>query len=266
MAGSVGGSGGQMSLAVGSLDAATLGGHVGTSGFAGSAGGTGSGSATGSATASTGGGTVCAHDGADFCIGSAGLGSVSSSATASAAGGTVSAQDGVGFCIGTAGTGSAVAGGVDAAISAIGSAAAGSGWGWDAAVSSGSSGSVWGSNAGVTSGNSGSSAIDAPAAPELVCARQRTSGTGGLGGAGSGLVSGADGEGPFSSCGSTRRSVYPRCATAAATISLTRTRWSAHLPRSGRAATPPSQLHRTLHGRTPPGPARHLRPSSSPAR
>jgi hypothetical protein len=48
IAGSVGGSGGQISLAVGSLEGATRGGHVGTIGVAGSAGGTGSGSATGS--------------------------------------------------------------------------------------------------------------------------------------------------------------------------------------------------------------------------
>ena len=48
MAGSVGGSGGQISLAVGSLEGATRGGHVGTIAFNGSAGGTGSGSATGS--------------------------------------------------------------------------------------------------------------------------------------------------------------------------------------------------------------------------
>jgi hypothetical protein len=48
MAGSVGGSGGQISLAVGSLDGATRGGQVGTICLTGSAGGTGSGSATGS--------------------------------------------------------------------------------------------------------------------------------------------------------------------------------------------------------------------------
>ena len=169
IAGSVGGSGGQISLAVGSLEGATRGGHVGTVGFTGSAGGTSSGSSTGS----TCPGTVWAHAGVVFCMGSAGLSSVSSAATASPVGGTVSAQEGVGFCIGSAGVGSAVPGGVDAAGSTRGLDVAASALGVPSPmtsgepVSSGSSGSVCGSNAGVTSGSSSSSAVEAIAAFSL---------------------------------------------------------------------------------------------------
>jgi hypothetical protein len=84
---SVGGSGGQMSLWVGSgASGCAFGGHVRGADRAGGEVGLGSGSPA----ESVGAGEVCAHEGAGFCIGTAGLGSVSSSAAgASSAGGLV---------------------------------------------------------------------------------------------------------------------------------------------------------------------------------
>jgi len=84
---SVGGSGGQMSLWVGSgASGWAFGGQVRGADRAGGEVGLGSGSPA----ASAGAGDVCAHDGAGFCIGTAGLGSVSSStAGVSSAGGLV---------------------------------------------------------------------------------------------------------------------------------------------------------------------------------
>jgi hypothetical protein len=84
---SVGGSGGQMSLCVGiSASGWTFGGQVRGPDLAGGAVGLGSGSPA----LSAGAGTVWAHEGAGFCIGTAGFGWVSSSATGvSSAGGSV---------------------------------------------------------------------------------------------------------------------------------------------------------------------------------
>ncbi|HVC75808.1 MAG TPA: hypothetical protein VND96_04750 [Candidatus Micrarchaeaceae archaeon] len=100
---SVGGSGGQISLWVGSgASGCAFGGQVSGADRAGGDDGLGSGSPA----ASTGGGEVCAHEGAGFCIGTAGLGSVSSStATGASSGGLVCAHEGAVF-IGRAGFGS----------------------------------------------------------------------------------------------------------------------------------------------------------------
>ena len=109
-------------------------------------------------------------------MGSAGLGSDSSAATASALGGTVSAHDGVGFCIGSAGFGSAVprgagatgsSGGLDLTASTVGAPSPETG---DGSLSSGSSGSVCGSNDGVTSGSSSSSELETAAASWIALA------------------------------------------------------------------------------------------------
>jgi hypothetical protein len=194
-------------------------------------------------------------------MGSAGLGSVSSAATISSLGGTVSAHEGVGFCIGSAGLGSAVPRGVDAAGSTGGfdieasTVGAPSPLTTGGTVSSGSSGSVCGSNAGVTSGSSSSSVVDATAASGLALAiNGLVSRAGTTGAVWSGLVSGTVGWGGFSSCGSTRRSVYRRCTTPAAGKSLRQTRWSGHLRRPGPAAAPPSRPRRRPpgHNRTAP--------------
>lgn len=235
IAGSVGGSGGQISLAVGSVEAATRGGHVGTTGFAGSAGGTLSGSPTGSA----GAGRVCAHVGAVFCIGSAGLGSGSSTTAGSSSGVAGWAQEGAGFCMGRAGMASVSPGGSDAAGPNTGSEVersaggsdAGSNGGSDAARcsacadatgSNGSSGSVCGSKVAVTSGNSGSFSPAGTSDSGIVCARKGwvVSRAGLAGTVGSVLVSGTGGAGGFSSCGSTRRSVYRRSTKAAAPVNI----------------------------------------------
>jgi hypothetical protein len=102
---SVGGSGGQISLWVGiAASGCAFGGQVSGPERAGGAVGL----ASASPAVSAGAGTVCAQDGAGFCIGTAGFGSVSSSGAAggSSAGGLVCAQDGAVF-IGRAGLGSA---------------------------------------------------------------------------------------------------------------------------------------------------------------
>jgi hypothetical protein len=100
---SVGGSGGQMSLCVGiAASGWTFGGQVRGVDRVGVAVGLGSGSPA----ASAGAGTVWAHEGAGFCIGTAALGSVSSSAAGgSSAGGSTFAHDGPSFCIGSAALG-----------------------------------------------------------------------------------------------------------------------------------------------------------------
>jgi hypothetical protein len=101
---SVGGSGGQMSLCVGSsASGCAFGGQLSGADLSGLAAGVGSGSPD----ASAGAGTVCAQEGAGFCMGTGAFGSVSSSATGSSAGGSVCAHDGVDFCIGRAVLGSA---------------------------------------------------------------------------------------------------------------------------------------------------------------
>jgi len=85
---SVGGSGGQISLCVGSgASGCAFGGQVRGADRVGGAVGLGSGSPA----ASAGVGDVCAQEGAGFCIGTAGFGSVWSSAAAagSSAGGLV---------------------------------------------------------------------------------------------------------------------------------------------------------------------------------
>src|SRR4029077_3095189 len=100
---SVGGWAGWMSLCVGrGASGWSFGGQVSGADRTGSAGGEGSGSPA----VSAGAGTVCAHEGAGFCIGTAGFG-VDSSTPACSAGeasvdGSVCAQDGAGFCIGSA--------------------------------------------------------------------------------------------------------------------------------------------------------------------
>jgi len=101
---SVGGSGGQMSLCVGiPASGCAFGGQVRGADRVGAAVGLGSGSPA----ASAGAGTVWAHEGAGFCMGTADFGFVSSSATgAASAGGLVCAHDGAVFCIGRAGFGS----------------------------------------------------------------------------------------------------------------------------------------------------------------
>ena len=166
---SVGGSGGQISLWVGSgASGCTFGGQVRGAERAGGDVGLGSGSRA----ASAGAGEVCAQDGAGFCIGTAGLGSVSSSTAAgSSAGGLVCAHDGAVF-IGRAGFASPSRvswrdsvpigeGGADSTsglVSVAGSSALVSTVAWAAGASAcnGSSGSVSGSKAGVTRGSSGS--------------------------------------------------------------------------------------------------------------
>jgi hypothetical protein len=273
---SVGGSGGQMSLWVGSsASACTFGGQVSGADLTGSAGGVGSGSPAGSA----GAGTVCAQDGAGFCIGTAGFGSVSSSTFASVAGssadGSDCAHDGFDFCIGSAGLGSVL---TVASVASTAPADWSSSSGWVSTVPSiapvpsadwgtaggavadgdckGSSGSVSGSKACVTRGSSGSAASPLAGAGSLPAHEGPVSRTASTGGLGFALLSVLSGSGGFSSCGSTPKSVYRRGNKIARR--LRRIRSSVRPRRSGRAAAPPS--------RRPPTLPRHNPPASAPYR
>ena len=223
-----------MSLWVGiAASACDFGGQVSGADLVGAAVGLGSGSPA----AAGGAGTVWAHDGAGFCIGTAALGSVSSSAGgASPAGASASAHDGATFCMGSAVLGFASSVAWRASVPRGGAAwpSAGSPVA-DAAASAcrGSSGSVSGSKAGVTRGSSGS---------VWSCGCESLS------------------------CRSIGRSVYRRGNNAAAHLYATRTRSSAHLRQSGPAAARPSRRHQRLRHRIPPVCARGRRPSANLAR